>query len=114
MEPVSRHLGQYLLKHEELTSYCIFVTNELNINVLSDFRGRKSMLYYDVQNVARYVSGMKIIPIRTAELRAILQKGMTYRQLYPLFEASFQSALLPHEWYEQMIEEPLRNESRSV
>lgn len=114
MEPVSRHLGQYLLKHEELTSYCIFVTNELNINVLSDFRGRKSILYYDVQNVARYVSGMKIIPIRTAELRAILQKGMTYRQLYPLFEASFQSELLPHEWYEQMIEEPLRNESRSV
>lgn len=110
MEPVSRHLGQYLLKNEHLTSYCIFVTNELNINVLSDFRARKSMMYYDVQNVDHYISGMKIIPLKTAELRGILQNGMTYRQLYSLFENSFQSELLPHEWYGEMIEAPLRKE----
>ena len=112
MEPVSRHLGQHLLKHEELPAYCIFVTTDLNINVLSDFRGRKHMLYYDVQNMDRHVSGMKIIPLETAQLKSIILSRMTYRKLYPLFEEAFHSDLLPHEWYEQMIEEPFQKDLR--
>jgi len=112
MEPVSRHLGQHLLKNEHVSAYCIFATNELNINVLSDFRSRKHMPYYDVQNPQRCVYGMKIIPLETDALKEILRKGMTYRKLYPMLEESFQSELLPHEWYEQMIKDPLSQYSQ--
>ena len=41
LEPVSRHLGQHLLKTDNNNSYCIFVTTHLDINVISDFRSRK-------------------------------------------------------------------------
>ena len=39
MEPVSRHLGNHILRTGNLNSYCLFASNELNINVVSDFRG---------------------------------------------------------------------------
>lgn len=39
MEPVSRHLGDYLLSHNE-EAYCLFVTTFLHVNVVADFRGR--------------------------------------------------------------------------
>ena len=41
MEPVSRHLGEYLLAHPNIEAYCIFITTLLNHNVISDFRARK-------------------------------------------------------------------------
>lgn len=46
MEPVSRHLGNHPLKPKNFNSYCVFATNDLNINVVSDFRGRKNQRYY--------------------------------------------------------------------
>ena len=44
MEPVSRHLGNHILRTKNLNSYCVFTTNNLNINVVLDFRGRKKPL----------------------------------------------------------------------
>lgn len=43
MEPVSRHLGNYLLETGSSKSYCIFTTTYLDINVISDFRARRSI-----------------------------------------------------------------------
>lgn len=92
MEPVSRHLGRHLIRTGNLNSYCVFATNYLDINVIADFRGRKSMPFYDTQDYSKSVNGMKII-----------SNGRTYKELYPLFEAAFNSTLLPHEWYENCI-----------
>lgn len=103
MEPVSRHLGQHLLSTGNLNSYCVFVTNNLNINVISDFRSRRTTLYYDMQDDSRRVNGMKIIPLETAELKKIVADGRTYKELYPLFEEAFLSTMQPREWYDTVI-----------
>ena len=103
MEPVSRHLGRYLLRSGNEKSYCVFVTNYLDINVISDFRGRKNTAYYDPQDYSNSVDGMKIIPMQTSELKKIVAGGKTYKELYPVLEAAFQSTLPPHKWYEQEI-----------
>ncbi len=103
MEPVSRHLGRHLIRTGNLNSYCVFATNYLDINVIADFRGRKSMPFYDTQDYSKSVNGMKIIPLQTSELKKIISNDRTYKELYPLFEAAFNSTLPPHEWYENCI-----------
>ncbi|MEF2716088.1 MAG: AlwI family type II restriction endonuclease [Oscillospiraceae bacterium] len=103
MEPVSRHLGRHLIRTGNLNSYCVFATNYLDINVIADFRGRKSMPFYDTQDYSKSVNGMKIIPLQTSELKKIATNGKTYKELYPMFEEAFNSALPPHEWYENCI-----------
>lgn len=105
MEPVSRHLGRHLIRTGNLNSYCVFATNYLDINVIADFRGRKSMPFYDTQDYSKSVNGMKIIPLQTSELKKIISNGRTYKKLYPLFEAAFNSTLPPHEWYNKNIYE---------
>ena len=103
MEPVSRHLGQHLLRTGNLNSYCVFATGTLNINVIADFRSRKTIPYYDPQDYSKNVSGMKIIPLQISELKAILKGGKHYKDLYSLFDTAFNLDLPPHEWYSQCI-----------
>lgn len=103
MEPVSRHLGQYLIRSGNKDSYCVFATNFLNINVISDFRSRKNTYYYDTQDYTQYVAGMKIIPLEISELKKIVQVSKTYKELYPIFDVAFNSTLQPHMWYENCI-----------
>jgi len=111
MEPVSRHLGQYLIRNGEGSAYCLFATTDLNINVISDFRGRKFMPYYDSQDFSKYVMGMKILPLQTEDLKNILLNGWTYRELYALFENAYASLLPPHLWYKKCLASPLEKES---
>ncbi len=103
MEPVSRHLGQHLIRTGNMNSYCIFATNYLNINVISDFRGRKNMPYYDPSDFSKHVDGMKIIPLQTSELKKIILNNKKYSELYPLFDEAYNEVLPPHEWYVQCI-----------
>ena len=103
MEPVSRHLGQHLIRTKNPHSYCVFATTDLNINVISDFRGRKFMPYYDPKDLSQYVMGMKILPLQTAELKNIIRNQLTYQSLYPVFESAYQSFLPPHDWYPECI-----------
>lgn len=107
MEPVSRHLGQHLIRTGNRHSYCLFATNFLHINVIADFRSRKTTPYYDPQDYAQYVDGMKIIPLQTAELKNILQSKRTYKELYPIFETAFEAQLSPPLWYENCIKNTL-------
>lgn len=104
MEPVSRHLGRHLIRTGNLNSYCVFATNYLDINVIADFRGRKSMPFYDTQDYSKSVNGMKIIPLQTSELKKIVTNGKKYKELYPIFEEAFNSTLPPHEWYNRCIQ----------
>ena len=105
MEPVSRHLGMHLVRTGNMNSYCVFATNYLNINVISDFRGRKSIPFYNPHDYSKSVTGMKIIPLQTSELKKIVSNKKTYKELYSLFETAFNSTLLPHEWYKNCISE---------
>ena len=102
MEPVSRHLGDYMLKHRNEEAYCVFATTFLHINVTADFRSRKTTPYYSM-NGAEFVDGMKIIPFQTSEIKTIIQKQITYAQLYPIFEQAHQSNAAPNIWYQEKI-----------
>ena len=71
----------------------------MNINVIADFRSRKSIPYYDPQNYSKNVSGMKIIPLQISELKTILQKNLKYKELYTVFETAFQTDEPIPTWY---------------
>ena len=87
MEPVSRHLGQFLLSHPgDRSSYCAFVTTYLDLNVISDFRGKKHQTFYNPSDRTKHVDGMKIVPIDTKMLREILERGLQYPSLYRTFD----------------------------
>lgn len=109
MEPVSRHLGEHLLEHDNSKSYCVFSTTYLDRNVISDFRNRKTFEYLN-RDMTRSVKGMKIIPLQTTEIKTILEKHLTYKQLYGIFESAFQSDTSVVEWYGKEIVERLNDE----
>lgn len=106
MEPVSRHLGDYMLAHRYEEAYCLFATTFLHVNVTSDFRSRKTTPYYSMDG-SEFVNGMKIIPFQTSEIKTIIQKHITYAQLYPIFEQAYQSNVAPNMWYQQEIKDRL-------
>lgn len=103
MEPVSRHLGRHLIRTGNLNSYCVFATTYLDINVIADFRGRKHMPFYDTQDYTKSVDGMKIISLKTSELKTIIDGKKNYKQLYQIFNEAYISNLPPHIWYEECI-----------
>lgn len=102
MEPVSRHLGEYLLSNKDERAYCIFATTYLHINVISDFRMRKIAPYYS-SNGENVINGMKIIPLQTTELKAMIQNNIHYAQLYSVFEGAYNSNKEPNRWYQEEI-----------
>ena len=107
MEPVSRHLGNHLLRTQNKSSYCLFATNYLDKNVISDFRMRKVMPFYDTRDDSRYVIGMKIIPLQTSDLRSIIMTEKKYSELYPKYEKAYQKdpTMMPVYWYETCVKE---------
>ena len=104
MEPVSRHLGEYILTHKGLDSYCVFITNFLHMNVISDFRNRRKMEYYGGKNGDEVINGMMITPLENELLVTILKNKLTYAKLYKLFHDVQESSLAPKEWYEELKE----------
>ena len=108
MEPVSRHLGDYLIANPTKTAYCVFATTYLHINVVSDFRSRKHGEYFNLDG-SKSVTGMKIIPLQTSEIKTILTNNTTYSMLYPMFENAFQSNVGVKDWYEKAIVEKSNN-----
>lgn len=102
MEPVSRHLGNYIITHRENEAYCIFITNYLDNNVISDFRGRRKLEFYGGKNGNEVVNGMMIDPLENELIVEILKKGIKYPQLYKLFHEVYESSLAPKEWYEDL------------
>ena len=87
-----------ILRTKNFNSYCVFATNDLNINVVSDFRGRKNQRYYDTADDNNFVDGMKIIPLQINDLKNIIENRIGYEKLYQIFETAFQAELAPREW----------------
>lgn len=106
MEPVSRHLGEHIIATGGAAAYCVFVSTFLHRNVISDFRNRCSYQYYSDQYKS-VVNGLKILPLATAELRTILERNISYEQLYELFESAYRSNEPVPTWYEREITEHL-------
>ena len=102
MEPVSRHLGDYCLMYPDEEAYCVFVTTFLNTNVISDFRARRYMEYYNAAGTD-YITGMKILPIQTSELKTLLKFDVKYPQIYKMLDKAYNSSEAPKEWYEKNI-----------
>lgn len=102
MEPVSRHLGDYCLSHPYDEAYCVFVTTFLNTNVISDFRARRYMEYYNSAST-EFITGMKILPMQTSELKALLRFNVKYPQIYKMLDKAYNSSGAPKEWYENNI-----------
>ncbi|MGN1414349.1 MAG: AlwI family type II restriction endonuclease [Anaerovoracaceae bacterium] len=102
MEPVSRHLANYMIDEDE-NAYCTFVSNNLHASVISDFRMRRSFPYY--RNERDHVNGMKIIPLHTRELKRIIEKKLSYAQLYKIFDDAFVSdeEEAPPAWYDTCV-----------
>lgn len=106
MEPVSRHVGNHILRTENPLSYGVFATTFLHINVISDFKSRKHTPYFDSQNETKFIPGMKITPLDTNDLRNIIENGVKYEDLYNRFEEAYQHAddyANPKMWYEELI-----------
>lgn len=106
MEPVSRHLGEYCLQHPEDRAYCVFLTTYLNTNVISDFRARRHMEYYNSEGTD-YITGMKILPMQTSELKALLSYDLKYPQIYKMLDRAHNSSGAPKEWYDKNIVEEI-------
>lgn len=109
MEPVSRHLGQHILRNLSVNDYCIFATTYLDLNVLSDFCSRRNSWFYEPTthehwDEAHRIPGMKIVPLRTEELKKLIRSHMTYAELYPHITVGYVSPQLPHQWYREKIE----------
>ena len=102
IEPVSRHLGDYLLQTENNKSYCVFISNFLAINVVSDFINRKTYHHYS-NDGTKSVTGLKIIPLQTSELKTIIKKGLKYKNLYLLFDKAYLSNEKADTWYSKNI-----------
>ncbi len=101
IEPVSRHLGDYILLHKEYETYCLFITNYLHINVIADFRNRQTYTHYN--DKGDFIKGMMITPVETDILIAILKSGLKYSQLYKIFHEHHKSKSEPKEWYKELV-----------
>ena len=110
MEPVSRHLGNHLLKTDNNNSYCVFVSPYLHPNVISDFRCRKYAYYFDTSNHEHFITSMNIIPLETADLKQILIQRLHYSDLYSRFVNAYHSdEKNPYTWYNNQVKIPRIN-----
>lgn len=102
MEPVSRHLGNYILNTGN-EAYCTFISPYLDINVLNHFRSLKHCGYYNPQDSNQHVEKLKIVPLKTRELKTIIQKGTKYKDLYKVFDNAYLAETLLPRWYENEL-----------
>lgn len=117
MEPVSRHLGNYIIhekaytyisndgvvKIKDQTAQSLFVATTLDRNVRNDFYGRRSINYEkDFDGAPVMLDGTKIVSIDTELLAEILRREVKYSSIYPLFESYFSSTDKSAPAYEEL------------
>ena len=107
MEPVSRHLANYMID-KDMNSYCTFISNNLHSTVISDFRMRLNFPWY--RSDTEGIDGMRILPLHTTELKTVLEKNIKYSQLYSLFMKACDSDIkVPPQWYDECIKNEINN-----
>ena len=106
-EPITRHLGDYILKTNDQNAYCIFIAAKLHNNIISDFRNKKTYQHFNL-DYSKSVNGLKIILLQTSELKLILAKSILYENLFEIFENAFESNAEIPSWYDVEILKKLK------
>ena len=105
MEPVSRHLGDYIIHNDNEFDYSLFVSTEIHTQVRTDFTFRKIMPYTKGDKT---INGLKIISISTDPLKKIIRNKTKYKDLYTIFNKYHETPLEQNyddETYINMINE---------
>ena len=102
MEPVSRHLGDYKIRYKNPFDYSLFVSTYLDKNVVYDFRYRKLIPYTKNEET---IDGMKIISMDTQALKKIIERNISYKHLYQVFDVYHNKELGDTDWHDSLIRE---------
>ncbi|HCQ6314179.1 TPA: AlwI family type II restriction endonuclease [Clostridioides difficile] len=105
-EPATRHLGETRLLSGNDYTYCLFAAPDIPLNLISSFRNKKTLKYYN-KDYSSYVTNLKLIPIETEELKLLLEKNVTYDRLYGIFDTAYDTEEDIPFWYEFCIKEKL-------
>lgn len=101
MEPVSRHLGTHIFDSGNEMDYCVFVAPEIDPNIANDFRFRKDSGFWD-QDGENSVP-LKIIPINIEQVRKLVERKVSYSDLYDKFDTVYQSKeMRPIPWQREI------------
>ena len=104
LEPVPRHLGDYILNHKGISAYCLFATNHLNPSVLSHYRQFRLGEEYVKDWESETVKNMKIIPLETKIIVLLLQDSWTYKEIYSVFDNHYASTETDaRKWYKSLV-----------
>lgn len=100
LEPVPRHLGDYIFDHKGSLAYCLFATNHLNPSVLSHYRQFRLGEDYVRDWDSEPIKNMKIIPIETRLIVEMLRRSWTYQKVYGIFDDHYCSTETDaRKWY---------------
>ncbi|MFQ7246417.1 MAG: AlwI family type II restriction endonuclease [Streptococcus salivarius] len=100
MEPVSRHLGEYKIKHQGRQVFCAFLAHKLDKNTVIHFRQQKITPYYYQD---KWAEDNMIIPLVIDNVIYALRNNKTYSNLYQLFQEAYISKIPLKEWWEVEI-----------
>ena len=104
MEPVSRHLGEYKIKHPGIEVFCVFLAHSLDKNTEIHFRQQKITPYY---YQGEWVEDNMIIPLVIDNVIYALRNNKTYTNLYQLFQNAYISKTPLKEWWKVEISDKL-------
>lgn len=104
MEPVSRHLGEYKIKHPDRKVFCAFLAHSLDKNTEIHFRQQKITPYY---YQGKWAEENMIIPLIIDNVIFALKNDKTYSNLYQLFQEAYISTTPLKEWWKVEINDKL-------
>ena len=107
MEPVQRHLWEHKLATNNENDYSLFIAANLREDLVLAFRGMKAQTYWFTNRW--YVTWLKIIPINTSILKQIIEKWLSYGQLYGVFNQAYNSNTSDINWFNSEILEKINN-----
>ena len=104
LEPVSRHLGRYMLENGN-EHYALFIVPYLDPNVLVGLRAYSKLNYYNTSNTDEYVSNLKIIPLEIDDILHLMEKDIKYDFFYDnIVENSYQNPEFDgFKWYKNIL-----------
>lgn len=104
LEPVSRHLGRYMIENGN-EHYALFIVPFLDPNVLVGLRAYSKLNYYNTSNTDEYVSNLKIIPLEIDDILHLMEKDIKYDFFYDnIVENSYlNSEFDGFKWYKNIL-----------
>lgn len=104
LEPVSRHLGRYMIENGN-EHYALFIVPYLDPNVLVGLRAYSKLNYYNTSNTDEYVSNLKIIPLEIDDILHLMEKDIKYDFFYDnIVENSYlNSEFDGFKWYKNIL-----------